>query len=179
VFPSLQTDRLLLRRFGRGDAPIVAELANDREVALNTLLIPYPYSIEDALHWIARQEELRGSGETFEFAITRRDDSVLLGAVGLVLSDEKRRGEIGFWIGRRYWGKGYCTEAAHALLKLGFEQLGVQRIFAYHFARNAASRAVLQKLGMQHEGVLRKHVSKWGEPQDMWVWGILRHEFQS
>lgn len=176
---TIVTNRLTLRPFTVADAAEVAGLANDRDIALNTLLIPHPYAIEDALQWFERQEKARSSGEGAEFAITLRDDGAIAGAIGLSLSDGGRRAELGYWIGRPFWRRGFATEAARAMLRFGFETLGVERIFAYHFARNTPSRKVLENAGLQHEGVLRKHTSKWGEPQDLWVWGILRHEFDT
>lgn len=175
----LETERLILRPFQRSDAERVAALAGDREIVLNTLSIPHPYTIEDAQQWIARQQESRSSGDAVELAITIRDSGEVAGAIGLMLSDEKRRAELGYWLGREYWGRGLVSEASRELVRYGFHSLGLQRVFAFHFARNQASRRVLERLGMSHEGILRKHVSKWGEPQDLWVWGILRHEFES
>ena len=174
----LETRRLILRPFTRDDAEAVAVLAADREIALNTLLIPHPYSVDDALAWIDKHEEPRRRGDAFEVAVTIKESGAIAGAIGLMLSDEKRRAELGYWIGRRYWRNGYGSEAAHEMLRFGFESLRLERIFAFHFARNPASRRVLEKIGMSHEGIMRKHVSKWGEAQDLWVWGILRAEFE-
>jgi [ribosomal protein S5]-alanine N-acetyltransferase len=90
---------------------------------------------------------------------------------------EYGRAEMGYWIGRPYWGRGYCTEAARELLRYGFENLGLARIFACHFKENEASGRVMRKLGMTREGDLRHHVIKWGVPQDLVLYGILRSEF--
>lgn len=174
----LETRRLILRPFTRADAGVVAALAGDRDIALNTLLIPHPYSLADAVTWIEKQEEPRHRGEAFELAVTLKENGSVVGTIGLSLSDEKRRGELGYWIGRNYWGHGYASEAAHGMLRFAFEDLLLDRVFAFHFARNPASGRVLEKIGMTHEGVMRKHLSKWGEAQDLWIWGILRAEFE-
>ena len=84
------------------------------------------------------------------------------------------RAELGYWIGKPYWGQGYCTEAARATLDFGFEQLGLNRIFAHHFARNPASGRVMQKIGMTREGRLRQHVKKWDAFEDLELYGILK-----
>ena len=82
--------------------------------------------------------------------------------------------EIGYWIGKPHWGKGYCTEAVTALVQYGFDSLGFERIFATHFRKNPASGRVMQKAGMKFEGRLRHHVKKWGEFYDLEVYSLLR-----
>jgi RimJ/RimL family protein N-acetyltransferase len=77
-----------------------------------------------------------------------------------------------------YWGRGYASEAAAALLLHGFEHFPLNRIFAMHFARNPASGRVLQKIGMRHEGTLRQHLKKWGQYVDLECYGLLRSELK-
>ncbi|MEO8035396.1 MAG: GNAT family N-acetyltransferase, partial [Acidobacteriota bacterium] len=158
------------------DAEDVERLAGAREVALNTLMIPHPYPAGEAIQWIATQDG--SSNRAHTFAITRRSDGALLGAIGLMLTPEHDRGELGYWIGVPYWGNGYLTEAARAIVGYGFESLGVNRIFAACFARNAASMRVLQKIGMRHEGTQRQHLRKWEEYVDAEMYGMLRSDWQ-
>ena len=113
------------------------------------------------------------------FAVERRDDGALVGAVSLRVEREHARAELGYWIGVPYWNSGYGTEAARATVAYGFRELGVDRIFAYHFSVNPASGRVLPKIGMQHEGRLRGHHRKWGQALDSEVYGILRAEMPS
>jgi RimJ/RimL family protein N-acetyltransferase len=80
---------------------------------------------------------------------------------------------LGYWIGVPYWGNGYATEAGRAVLDHGFGELGLNRVYAHCFARNPASRRVLEKLGMRHEGTRRRHTLKWGEYLDEEEFGIL------
>jgi RimJ/RimL family protein N-acetyltransferase len=100
----------------------------------------------------------------------------VIGAVGLRVDRDHARAELGYWIGKPYWGRGYATEAARAALRWGFDSLGLERIYAYHFARNAASGRVLRKIGMTPEGIARRHVRKWGEYHDSPLYSILRGE---
>jgi RimJ/RimL family protein N-acetyltransferase len=72
-----------------------------------------------------------------------------------------------------YWGRGYATEAALAVIAFGFEELGLNRIYAQHMASNPASGRVMQKAGMRHEGTLRQHVTKFGIVDDIAIYGIL------
>jgi len=89
------------------------------------------------------------------------------------IEPDHRRAELGYWVGVPYWGNGYATEAARAVVKYGFGTLGLHRIFASHFANNPASARVLRKIGMRYEGRLRGHVLKWGEFLDLEMYGML------
>ena len=162
----LTTKRLTLRAFTIADAPDVQRLAGAHEVALNTLHIPHPYPDGAAEAWIAKQ----GDGSEIVFAIDA--DHRLIGAIGLVPDRLNNRAELGYWIGVPFWGKGYASEAAAAIVQLGFETEGFHRIFAQVFARNPASARVLQKIGMQHEGTLRHHIKKWDEYLDVECYGM-------
>jgi [ribosomal protein S5]-alanine N-acetyltransferase len=84
---------------------------------------------------------------------------------------------MGYWIGVPYWGRGYCTEAAGALLAHAFGPLGLHRVHATHLTRNPASGRVMQKLGMRHEGRMREHFLKWGVFEDVERYGILDREW--
>lgn len=176
--PELRTERLLLRPFTPGDAPAVKELAGDRDVAATTRLIPHPYEIGMAEAWIATHADKFQRGEFVTFAIVARNEGNLVGAIGLVLNQKHDRGELGYWIGKPFWGLGYCTEAARAVVRYGFESLALHRIYANHMTRNPASGRVMQKIGMRQEGQLRQHLKKWGQFEDIEVYGILRSEWR-
>jgi RimJ/RimL family protein N-acetyltransferase len=171
--PSLKTARLLLRPFRQADADEVQRLAGDRDVADTTLKIPHPYEDGMAEKWIANHRDWFDRGEQAVFAITLSDDGRLLGAVGLRIEREDQRAELGYWIGKPYWGQGFCTEAARATVRFGFQQMGLHRIQACHLARNAASGRVLQKIGMTREGRLRQHTRKWDAFEDIEIYGIV------
>ena len=175
--PQLQTQRLLLRALRLADAPRVQRLAGDRAVATTTLRIPHPCEDGVAEQWIYEQQRRYQSGQEVSFAIVLRSRICLIGSIGLRLNPQHCRGELGYWIGKPYWNRGYATEAAEAILRYGFETLGLRRICAYHFRRNPASRRVLEKIGMIHEATLRQHILKWGMFEDLGGYGILRSEY--
>ena len=175
--PELRTERLVLRGFTMADAPQVATLAGDREVALNTLNIPHPYEVAEAESWIESQPGQFRRREAATYAVTLASNAGVIGAVGLILDAANRSAELGYWIGRPYWGRGYATEAARAVVAWGFGELALHRIHASHFPRNPASGRVLEKLGMRHEGRLREHVYKWDEFLDLERFGLLRREW--
>jgi RimJ/RimL family protein N-acetyltransferase len=101
----------------------------------------------------------------------------LIGSVGLRDIDrEHEQAELGFWIGREWWGHGYAREAAAAVIAFGFGVLGLNRICAHHMERNPAAGRVLQAAGMQREGILRQRVRKWGAYEDVVLYAILRDD---
>ncbi len=172
--PVLTTERLVLRPFAPDDAPAVQRLAADREIALNTLLIPHPYPEGAAEEWINGHDD---TSDNHIFAMAQRGGGEAMGAIGLHVEPKHERAEIGYWIGVPYWGKGYATEAARAVVGYAFDALRVHRVFAFHFTRNPASGNVLLKVGMRREGTMRQHLLKWGEHIDVDFYGIVRQEW--
>lgn len=177
--PTLETDRLILRRLELTDAPIVQQYASAREVAEMTLLIPHPYPDGSAEEFIQRTWENAKEGRDFTFAIARKDTQEFVGVVGLNANATHNRAEIGYWIGVPHWGCGYATETAQAVIAFGFDTLQLNRIFAGYFTKNPASRRVQEKAGMTFEGILRQDVLKWGEYLDHGMCAILRTEYDS
>ncbi len=176
--PILETERLLLRPFTPSDAPAVQSLAGAKEVASTTLTVPHPYEDGVAEEWIATHAPGYEAGKHVIYAITERAGGLLAGATGLVFEPAHARAELGYWIGVPFWGRGDASEAARALLELGFEQMGLNRIQATYITRNPTSGRVMQKLGMRPEGLLRQHIQKWGVFEDMAVCGILAGEWR-
>ena len=176
--PTLRTPRLVLRPFDASDAPTVQLLAGDERVASTTLNVPHPYEDGMAEAWIATHASGWASGKLLVLAITEESEG-LTGAVSLHVSARHRRGELGYWVGVPYWNRGYATEASAALRDYGFEELGLERILGRHLTRNRASGRVMEKLGMTHEGVMRRHIVKWDVPEDVAIYGILREEHET
>jgi RimJ/RimL family protein N-acetyltransferase len=146
--PLIETERLVLRAPRLEDAKTIATLVNDRRIAENTLRIPHPYGIADAQRYITGANA--NSGET-AFLITRRDTTVL-GACGIA----ERAGaepEIGYWLAVAFWGEGYATEAARAVIDYAFDVLGYEVLRGGARVSNPASRRVLEKCGFQWTGV--------------------------
>jgi RimJ/RimL family protein N-acetyltransferase len=129
-----------------------------------------------AEEWISTHEELFNQSENVNFAVCLRDTGDLIGAIGIVINREHDRGDLGYWIGLPYWNRGFCTEAAGAVVQYGFQWFDLNRIGAIHFTRNPASGRVMEKIGMRHEGVRRQEMKKWGEYVDVACYGILRED---
>ncbi len=174
--PTLHTTRLVLGAFTPADAADLQQLAGDRKIADTTVSIPHPYDLDHALAWIGQQRRELVRGRAANFAI-RLPGSRLIGCAGLRDIDREHwQAELGFWIGREWWGQGYAREAASAVLRFGFEQLGLNRICAHHMARNPAAGQVLRRIGMEKEGVLRERVQKWGVYEDVVLYAALRED---
>ena len=172
--PVLETARLKLRPYSEADIAELLPLVGTREVAATTLRIPHPYTEEDAKAFL----EIARSPNKIWLVITLRSDGRQIGGVGLRVDEEHQHAELGYWLGVPFWGKGYATEAARELLRYGFEDLRLHRIFASHFGHNPASGRILQKLGLRHEGCQREHLRKWGQFIDSELYGLLRHEWE-
>ena len=176
--PLLGTNRLSLRPFTLDDAATVQRLAGDEAVAATTLNVPHPYEDGMAEAWIRTHGRRFDRGEAVTFAVTLRDDGTLIGAIGLTIDDRHGRAELGYWIGKPYWGRGYATEAGRAVVRYGFEVLGLNRIQASHFEGNLASGRVMQKLGMAYEGRRRQAVKKGDRFIDLDGYAILKSEYE-
>jgi ribosomal-protein-alanine N-acetyltransferase len=177
--PILRTARLLLGGFALDDAAELQRLAGAREIADTTLAIPHPYHLEDALSWIRWLDSEEGARDSVNFAIRLLRQAQLIGSIGLRDIDPQHgQGELGFWIGKDWWGQGYAREAARAVIQFGFESLNLNRVCAHHMSRNAASGRVLLAAGMHQEGVLRQRVQKWGVYEDVVLYAVVRDDWK-
>lgn len=173
----LETNRLFLRPLSLIDADQVEELAGDYEIAKSTLSIPHPYPKGSAIDWINFVKESEQAKRQITFAIINKESNSLIGVIGFNLQMAFERGEINYWIGKPYWGKGYATEAAREMFRYGFNELGLNRIYAASFTSNPGSWKVMEKLGMKHEGTFKQHVKKGDEYIDLTYYGMVKDEY--
>jgi RimJ/RimL family protein N-acetyltransferase len=163
-WPEIGTDRLVLRAPVATDAPLIAELANDPVIARNTARLPHPYGLAEAeafLSAVAAQDPRRNR----TFAVEDRQ----FGLVGVLGFDERRpqQTEVGYWLGRPFWGRGYATEALVGALRWAgggggrrargggrwaAAAWGRRAVWAGHFDDNNASGQVLIKAGFLYTG---------------------------
>ena len=177
--PTLSTERLVLRELTLDDARAVADRAGDKRVARYLIAVPSPYPVSLASRWIVARRAWWPQGRGVTLAVARRaSPSELIGTVSLRRFVRDRRAELGYWLGADAWGQGIATEAAAALVDLGFTELGLARIYAHVLEGNAASCRVLEKLGMINEGIRRRHVRKGRKLVDVSLWGLLVDEWR-
>jgi RimJ/RimL family protein N-acetyltransferase len=174
TIPILKTARLRLRPYSEADIPELLPLIGTREVAATTLRIPHPYTEQNARSFLALLEV---PGRIW-LAITLSADGCQIGGIGLTIDQQHQHGELGYWLGVSYWGRGFATEAAREMLRYGFEDLALHRVFASHFEQNPASGRILRKLGMSYEGCQREHYRKWDRRVNSKLYGILRKEWE-
>ncbi|WP_066051982.1 GNAT family N-acetyltransferase [Robertmurraya korlensis] len=174
---TLSTERLILRKLGTTDAKRIKELAGDYDVAKTTLNIPHPYPEGSAVVFIHSVLESENKGQLATYAITKKESDDLIGMVSIKVNSTFNRGELGYWVGKPYWGQGYGTEAAKALVHFGFEKLKLNRIYAQAFTTNPGSWRIMEKIGLTYEGTLRQHVSRFGEYYDLAQYGLLKEEY--
>jgi RimJ/RimL family protein N-acetyltransferase len=146
--PVLATERLVLRAPCFEDARTIATLVNDRRIAENTLRIPHPYGLADAQSFITAANT---TGSEIVFLIATRGGAAI-GACGIAQFGEEPP-EIGYWLGVPFWGQGYATEAARAVIDHAFGDLGYDVVAGGARVSNPASRRVLEKCGFQWTGV--------------------------
>jgi len=171
----LESQRLILRPIEEADAQALYPLINDPDVALNTLSIPHPYPEDAYVPWIRQARESLLSGLSYQMAIILKETGQPIGGAGI--SDvclAHGRAEMGCWLGRPHWGRGYATEAARLMVRFGFEELSLERMHAYCLERNKASVRVLEKVGLSLEGRIRHGVRKGGEYHDVLLFAVIR-----
>ena len=130
----------------------IQAFASDEAIARWTT-IPHPYPRDGALAFVDRAQRMRARGAHETFAVCEPGGRLL--GVATLVRDEKlpARAELGYWIGRPYWGRGYATAAARQLLAHGFERMALDAVFARCFAANRASARVIEKLGFRFVGL--------------------------
>ena len=174
---TLETARLRLTPPTEADAPEIAHLVNEWEVVRFTAMIPYPYAPQMALEWIAKVSVEQALGTNRVYVVRRQSEDAVLGVVGLEIDADTATGSIGYWLGRPYWGRGYATEAAGRVLATAFGELGLKRVVADVVPENAASMAIMRKLGFRRVGEGRRWFRARGAELDVVEHEITRAEW--
>ncbi|RLL48352.1 N-acetyltransferase [Oceanobacillus piezotolerans] len=175
MFPTLKTDRLVLREISKDDAAgIFACFSNEnvtRFYGQETL-----GRIEEAEAFVDFFEKNYKDKRGIRWGITIKGSQNIIGTIGFnAWSPKHKRAEIGYEIHPDYWRKGYASEAVLKVIQYGFDELGLFRIGAVVFINNQASNKLLSKLGFQKEGVLRDYMHQNGEVYDTYVYSLLKN----
>jgi [ribosomal protein S5]-alanine N-acetyltransferase len=176
--PQIETDRLLLRKMRPEDAEAMFDYASDPEVTRYVIWDTHR-TVADSRAFLDLTVEGYASGEGRDWGIVYKGDLRFVGTCGFVnVSREDARAELGYVLSKRYWGRGLAPEAVRAVIRFGFERVGLNRIEARCISENAASARVMEKAGMNYEGTLRQREFIKGEYRDMRHYSILRGEFR-
>ncbi|MGW1379003.1 GNAT family N-acetyltransferase [Streptomyces sp. NPDC002446] len=174
---TLTTERLVLRPFEPSDAPAVHAACQEPDIPRWTS-VPSPYSHQHAEQFVGTIAPDGWRDDTsYNFAVVTKADGSLVGAMGLVRLDHlrtpERQAELGYWTAKEQRGRGYTVEAARAVLRWAFDDLGVERMEWLAEAGNDGSWAVARKLGFQREGTLRAKLLHEGTRRDVWIGSLL------
>lgn len=177
-FPKIETERLILRQPIAADIPEIITIANDPEVSSGTLNMPYPYLEKNGVSWVNMAYQGFDNGDRFVFAIVLKGTRKFIGGTGFTFNSRFNRAELGYWVGKPYWNKGYTTEALAAIIRFGFKELKLNKFLATYFPHNPSSGKVMEKCGMIKEGELKQHVKKGDQYLDLIQYRLTREEFE-
>lgn len=149
--PQIETGRLKLRLPEMDDAARLCELAGDYDVARMTGSIPHPYPQLAAEMWVLINRA-RWTPQGNQSLVVTDSEGALVGSGGVFRRRPEADWELGYWIGRPWWGRGYATEIGRALIDFSCATLGATRLVAGHYHDNPASGRVLEKLGFRYTG---------------------------
>lgn len=188
VSASLGGERVSLRPLTPEDIDAAYPMMADRHEILRWLIWDGPSSLEEMrrlYRWTNVETpdgRANGAGEAagrdYRFAILDEEKQALVGCIGVRFAGHPHSGDVGYWIGEEFWGRGYATEAVRLLSFLCFEHLDASTLFAHVFVGNLASRVVLEKNGFVFTHLSRGKVVKWGEPIDEWYLALTREGFR-
>lgn len=175
----LECDRLVLREPRGSDLDAMPGVFDDPDIYAYTRNIPHPYTRQSAVECLARYRRLAESGRAVTLFPELVETGEMIGLVVLAIEADRAAAELGYAIGRRWWGRGYATEAGGAMLGHGFGALGLDEVHAHAMVRNPASARVLEKLGMRCVGVIENKCEKDGRLHDARGYVMTRAEWES
>jgi RimJ/RimL family protein N-acetyltransferase len=177
--PVIKTSRLVLRWVSEDDVDSLYEIFSDPQVMRYWSVTPFANREAAAA---LQREIIEGNlkGSVWKWGLALRDSNKLIGTATLFnLNLDNGRAEIGYAMGRSYWGHGYMNEALQALIKHAFDVVQLRRLEADVDPRNTASIRILERLGFQREGYLRERWHVGGEIQDALFYGLLKWEWEN
>jgi [ribosomal protein S5]-alanine N-acetyltransferase len=174
MIKQIQTKKFTLRPFRMSDAESIRKHANDKAVSRNLSSLPHPYTKRDANFWLGKQVKLQRqkNPENIVFAIEINEEVV--GSIGLHKIKRGHKAELGYWLGREFWGGGIMTDAIKDVVKFGFGNLKLRRIHAGVFLFNKGSARVLEKNGFKLEGISKKEIKKDEKFIDAYIFAKVR-----
>ncbi len=176
----LTTERLILRKWEEADAEDLYNIAKNEKVALPCGWMPHE-SVEKSLMLI--QTVLRSDDI---YAICLKETGKVIGSTGLKVGSDSSEfcidsseAEVGYWIGEEYWRQGFTTEAIIELMRFGFEEMGLSKLWCNHFEGNKASNGVKEKLGFKHINIINDHkAERINKVVDLYVGCITLEEWK-
>lgn len=175
--PVIDGKRITLRKLRLSDAGDIYKCLQDKDI-IRWTRIPWPYTLREAKSFIRRTHGNIRAGTAYAFGIELRETEKIIGIISLIDVDlENRCAEIGYWLCKKYWGKGISDEAVHLILEFAFNELNLHKIYGYIIEGNTASRRLLERCGFQYEGFLRESLYKDKKFYSEYVYGLLSRDF--
>ena len=174
----LENGTLLMRPLESHDSSAILDLVVTPEIAANTF-VPQPYPPEAASEFVRLGRERWRYDEAYVFGVIEKCSQRFAGCMGIHPVAAHGRAEVGYWIGKAFWGRGLATSALRLLLQFAFETLKLNRVEAGHFAHNPASGRVMEKAGMRFEGLRRQYVLHREQYKDLVWYAILREDYEA
>ncbi|HEX9494386.1 MAG TPA: GNAT family protein [Candidatus Limnocylindria bacterium] len=178
MLPQVTTDRLALRRVRQSDLDDIYAYASDPDVSRYTSWAPHT-SPDETRQFVRRVLDAYLEKRVANWGIELKAERKLIGMGGYVWWDPlQSAAELGYVIGKPYWGQGLMTEAVKAMIDFGFQRMALNRVVIRMDPRNIGSWRVAEKSGCRFEGIARQAIYAKGKFDDLMVWAILREEWQ-
>ncbi|MCF6137703.1 GNAT family N-acetyltransferase [Pseudalkalibacillus berkeleyi] len=178
-FPTIETERLLLRKVTAEDAQDMLTYLSDPLVVKHMGLDPFE-TINDALDEIEWYESIFRESSGIRWGITLKEQGEVIGSCGFLnMTTKHKRSEVGFELSKPYWGKGIASEALSAVVEYGYKQLQLERIEALIEPTNIPSQKLVEKQGFMREGLLRHYEYTCGKFDDLYMYSILKQDFDA
>jgi ribosomal-protein-alanine N-acetyltransferase len=171
-------EKVVLRPHVESDAEPAFELVHAREPILRWLIWKGPEKMAELRSTYARWLVAGEEASDYHFAIVERESEQLIGSIGVRFAGHPRTGDVGYWLGEPFWGRGYVTEAVELVSHVAFEHLGAEVLCAWVFVGNEASRIVLERNGYSLVRTVRGRVRQGADAQDEWYYTLLRSEWE-
>ena len=177
-FPCLETKRLLLRQATLEDVEAMFALFSDSKVTQFHDLDTFTH-LDEAIKVIERRAKGFESGIGIRWVITLKQSNYIIGSCGFTWYTEANSAEVGYELASQFWKQGIMSEALSAILQYGFITREIELVIAEIMLKNAASRKLLEKLGFQSQGILKKHGFWKGKYHDLERLDLKKAEFMA
>ncbi len=177
MYKKLIGQKINLRKVVPSDAESIYQNAKDKDIC-KAVPLPMPYTLKSAKDYIKFCQRSWNDKSETQFGIEDKETGKIIGMIGLIDLDFKsKKAEVGYWVGKKYWGKGTAKEALKLILKFAFSNLKLNRVYAKTYSINLASSKLLEKCNFKLEGRLRKEGKFKGRWDDLLIYGILKEEY--
>ena len=174
----IRGDKINLRTLKSSDAQSIFENAKDKEISQYTN-VPHPYTLKDAKEFIKKTQKDNRLKKAYYFGIEDKKIKQIIGMIDFVKYDKiNKNAEVGYWLGKKYWSKGYMKEALGLLIDFGFKKLKLHRIYATVIEPNIKSKQRLKKAGFKYEGKQREHIYRENKFMNYLIFGLLKDEYK-